>query len=274
MLFHSLLLLATFQVQETSPAASCMPHRNGRVPPTATAVRVSRAPRESTATSMTRLDHGDARERRASAAMCRATENRPPRTRRSASSTTTTPCTSEPASSIATGPRVPPALPARFLRRVQRRVLRDDRLLSRSHHGVHLRRDARGRTARRHPERRRQLHRRLLGPGLGSEDHGRFPRLGRRDAHSLLAAPIPQHDESRLGRPVPARHPRGRRSSGLVVVATHGGGRHVEVGSPRRHQQHPAAEAPRSAALQRGQDDACRQRRARATRSTMDRCRT
>ena len=44
MLFHSLLMLATFQVQETSLAAPAA-HRNGRVPPTATAVRVATAPK-------------------------------------------------------------------------------------------------------------------------------------------------------------------------------------------------------------------------------------
>jgi hypothetical protein len=44
MLFHTLLALATFQVQETSGPAS-MTHRNGRVPPTATAVRVAGAPK-------------------------------------------------------------------------------------------------------------------------------------------------------------------------------------------------------------------------------------
>ena len=34
--------------------------------------------------------------------------------------------------------------------------------------------------------------------------------LGGRDAYSLLAAPVPQHDRSHLGGAVPPRHPRGR----------------------------------------------------------------
>jgi hypothetical protein len=44
MLFHALFFVATFQAQETS-APAAMTHRNGRVPPTATAVRAASAPR-------------------------------------------------------------------------------------------------------------------------------------------------------------------------------------------------------------------------------------
>jgi hypothetical protein len=45
MLIPVLLAAATFQVQETSAPVTSMTHRNGRVPPTATAVRVATAPK-------------------------------------------------------------------------------------------------------------------------------------------------------------------------------------------------------------------------------------